>query len=185
MSRIKNLRLRVRSNTNPRIIRKAYILEKVDESRLRVSWKDTPPKDGDTSTSQLYLPSWRPLTIELLFQDGLKTKILYYRSDESASTIWRKITPLILRKCYAEQTASQFTDEDTRPGGYTNWCDECGEYEYTKGVKTYHHSMAAVIEKYTDSWNAVCISPNSWLDNKLQEAYYSRRQKHNEGEIHE
>lgn len=37
--------------------------------------------------------------------------------------------------------------------------------------------MSSIVKKYFDHWNAVIISPGSEIDNKLQEAYLSRREK--------
>lgn len=185
MGPIKRLKLRVSHLGSPKVTRTVHLLEKLDETKFRVHWGSTPQDNGLASPAYLEMCDWKPLTLELSFYSRAGSKILYFHKNESAATTWKKITPFVLRKCYAEARSSQLADEDTYPGGYRDSNDEGGKYKYTRGHKFYHSAIGEVIDKYTDSWNAVRIEPNSWLDNRLQEAYYSRRQRSDESKTHE
>ena len=59
-----------------------------------------------------------------------------------------------------------------------------GEYperRVVKGQFVYHDAIAEVVEKFHSPWNAVLITPDSWFDKKLQEAYNSKRSVEKEG----
>ena len=187
MSRINSLRLRVTHLGSPEVTRTVYLLGKPDEGRFQVSWGEKSPTAAPSRPlSYLEMADWKPASLELIFSSGQKSKTIYYLQNEAPLTSWRKITPFVLRQSYAEgRETSHFADEDTHPGSHGWRVDEAGSFLYARGYKFYHASMAEVIERYTDPFNAVRIEPGSWLDNKLQEAYYSRRKKPDKGETHE
>jgi hypothetical protein len=115
---------------------------------MKLCFSDGSEKSKDF-TDMLTRHAWRSIQAKL-------RKQLYQRAE-------------VTRKTGAHVTSSTGYDPNEGIGGRFKWL--------VRNEDVYHPAMQAVIEKHFHHRNAVCITPDSWLDKQLQETYYARRCK--------
>lgn len=178
MKRITGIVLRVRRSwvnsqgKDACTVREACPIEAGDDHALRVEWINT-----TASAPLMYLnfQLWLPVGMTLTFVDD-STK---YKDFSSTSRIksWRKVQNTIRKKLYQDAEENRVRKERTHTldfqskgiGDRFKWL--------VRNEDIYHPTMGEIVEKYFHHTCAVCITPNSWFDKQLQEAYYARRKK--------
>jgi hypothetical protein len=121
----------------------------------------------------IYFRAHDPLYVEIFYAGGgLKQKGVSHKRREAG---WDYIKRLVKKKAFQDASEEADAQEETIELTYSHK-GIGGRFKW--GVRTtevYDPSMEAVVEKHYSMYNAVVISPDSWLDKQLQRAYYARR----------
>lgn len=94
-------------------------------------------------------------------------------SGYARKAAWGHVRRMLQRKAYQDELLKK--EEVGQP---ISWGVEgpglgSKEYWFVRGSQVYSREAAEIVEKYYDVCNATFISPDTWLDKKLQEAYTS------------
>jgi len=166
MSRIAHLKLVIESKKT--LVPRAALLHSLhSNNRLNVSWLT----GKTTAPGTLDIDAWLPLRLEIT--DSLdKTNVIVFKKENPSS--WVTIFHKVMRKRWQEEEADAIESEDIDAGWVRAENEPLGKI---RGCDYYHKAIKDIIKKYHDICNAVLIFPGSDLDNKLQEAYYSKKTK--------
>lgn len=95
-------------------------------------------------------------------------------STHNSKKSWGYVKRLVQKKIFQE-AAELEAEEGTVELQYSNR-GVGGRYKWAvRGCDVYHPGTAAIVDQCHSVYNAVLISPDSWLDSQLQKTYYSRR----------
>jgi len=175
MSRVVAIRVLL-ENRNTRECEVGHIEGFRGLNNISIFWGDAPNKNNPVA-KEIVPSEWLVCTVSALFETGT-TLDEYYHGDDQTAKAWRYI-----RRCV---NSKRFFDEHLRQQGLkpNNFTREGRKLVGTKSnhvleeeKREVHPAIAEINKRYTSRTNAVAIFPGSWLDNKLQEAYYSRRTK--------
>lgn len=161
----------------------AYVKSLKDKGAYFVFWgaDHKKPLDGVLFTSE-----WAVIGVEQGFRSGKVEKSYYPTEDVIRS--WALVKAMVRRKQWADAQVKQGLGLDpTHVPGPNGSCFQGQSLKKTKfplapppvpEKKKVHPAIKDIDDRFGGiSKRAVAIFPGSWLDNKLQEAYYSRRKE--------
>lgn len=117
--------------------------------------------------------SWEPVDLFVKRSNCVETTIPL--EGKAIEMRWALVRRMLSQKNGGERGTG------THTGGYKyreKYYDR--EVEWARGSRTFHPATKEIVERYHDHCNAVLILPDSWLDNKLQEAYSSKHGEDNQ-----
>lgn len=172
MSQIKNLVVEVEKSYHHS---KALLKKQLSPLRYQVVWGGNPVGlSTEFYLSVINIQIWEPISLELHCMDGSRRIWLLYGTREQR---WKRINRAFKLKEHQKAEKKQFgecsyypienIEEERKPKQHKEIM--VGEHI------AYHESVAEIVDRYDDPFNAVLIKPGSWVDKKLQEAYNSKR----------
>ena len=147
----------------------ASLERQTGKDTFEVQWLGKGKNPNDSFYAEIEANHWEPRKLDIVYSDGTRASIPLENQDHTFR--WAVVRRFISQKSSAKRGTIHLPVKTT----YYREKKYGREVERVRGNLTFHDATREVVTKYHDHSNAVLILPDSWLDNKLQEAYSSKR----------
>ena len=162
MSTSKRLRLRLKHRYS-NVFRSCLVLKKVANSFYTVRWQTSQEHEFQEYATQILAEVWVPLQMD--YYDGA-ARISLSLIGRDMKRAWESIDRNLTRMnggTVEEFSARSTGKKNTTPSYRRSW--------WTKSCRVFNDIGEEIVNKHYSSCKAVVVYPNSWIDNKIQEAY--------------